>query len=47
MTREIGEKADALLEELGETGIYHPILKTVRRIIETRAKLVLSTIAKA
>jgi serine/threonine-protein kinase HipA len=47
MTSEIGEKADTLLEELGEAGIYHPILKTVRRIIETRAKLLLSTIAKA
>lgn len=47
MTSEIGEKADALLEELREAGTYHPILKTVRRIIETRAKLVLSTIEKA
>lgn len=47
MASEIEEKADALLEELEESGAYHPILKTVRRIIGTRAKLVLSAAEKA
>ncbi|MHA7774601.1 HipA domain-containing protein [Roseibium sp. M-1] len=47
MAGEIGKKADTLLEELEESGVYHPILNTVRRIIGTRAKLVLSAVEMA
>lgn len=35
-----GPEADALLEEMTEDGIGHPILKTVRKVIDTRCALV-------
>lgn len=47
MAQDIEEKAQALLEELEEKDAYHPVLQTVRRIISTRVKLVLSAAEKA
>lgn len=41
MAEQIGAEADILLEELREEGTAHLILKTVRRVITTRAKLLL------
>ena len=47
MAGEIEGKADLLLEELDAEGAYHPILKTVRNTIATRARLVLRAVDKA
>nr|WP_319514388.1 type II toxin-antitoxin system HipA family toxin [uncultured Cohaesibacter sp.] len=44
MAVQIEEQADLLLEELDEGGIYHPILKKVRKIISTRAKTILQNL---
>ncbi|WP_057461554.1 type II toxin-antitoxin system HipA family toxin [Pseudovibrio sp. POLY-S9] len=46
MASKIEFEADALLEELDEEGIYHPILKKVREIISKRVKLVQQAIEK-
>ena len=35
----IGGKADALLAELGDAGVDHAILKTIRAVIATRATI--------
>ncbi|WP_425640293.1 hypothetical protein [Agrobacterium radiobacter] len=40
MADAIGPQANALMEEMSENGTYHPILKTVRKIIDTRFALV-------
>ena len=41
MAGQISREADALMDALREEGATHPILKTVRKIITTRAKLLL------
>lgn len=46
MTDAIGPEADALMEEMSENGTYHPILKTVRKIIDTRCALVRRALEK-
>lgn len=44
MAHAIGPEADALIEEMSEAGAYHTILKTVRKVIETRCALVRRTL---
>ncbi|WP_159946269.1 type II toxin-antitoxin system HipA family toxin [Rhizobium sp. 18065] len=46
MADAIGPEADALVEEMSENGTYHPILKTVRKIIDTRCALVRRALEK-
>jgi serine/threonine-protein kinase HipA len=46
MARTIEPEADKLLAELAERGISHPILQAVRKILGTRATLVLRAIEK-
>jgi serine/threonine-protein kinase HipA len=40
MADAIATDADAVIEEMSESGAFHPILKTVRKAIETRCNLV-------
>ena len=40
----IGPEANKLVEEMSENSTYHPILKTVQKIIYTRCALVLRTL---
>lgn len=47
MASTIEAEADQLLEELRERDIWHPILRTVRKIIGTRAALILRVLEKA
>jgi serine/threonine-protein kinase HipA len=47
MADAIGPEADALMEEMSENGTYHPILKTVRKIIDTRCTLVRRALQRA
>ncbi|MHC1550126.1 HipA domain-containing protein [Phyllobacterium sp. K27] len=47
MANSIEAEADKLLDELGEKVMPHPILKIVRKIIGTRAALILRTLDKA
>lgn len=47
MASTIEQQADHLLGTLSEEGIDHPILKTIRKIIATRAALIQRTIDKA
>lgn len=46
MADAIVPQADALIEEMSENGTYHTILKTVRRVIESRCALVRRAVDK-
>lgn len=46
MVDAIGSEADTLLEEMSNNSTYHPILKTVRKIIDTRCTLVRRVLEK-
>lgn len=47
MAGTIESEADTLLEKMDAQGIYHPILKTVRKIISTRAQHILRIAGEA
>ncbi|WP_205910115.1 hypothetical protein [Rhizobium rhizophilum] len=46
MADAIGAEADVLMEEMSENGTYHPILQTVRKVIDTRCALVRRALEK-
>lgn len=46
MADAIQPQADALIEEMSDAGMYHAILKTVRKVIETRCALVRRAVDK-
>ncbi|MDM7979022.1 MAG: type II toxin-antitoxin system HipA family toxin [Rhizobium sp.] len=46
MADAIGAEADVLMEEMSENSTYHPILKTVRKVIDTRCGLVRRALEK-
>jgi serine/threonine-protein kinase HipA len=40
MADAVATEAEALFEEVADSGAFHPILKGVRQVIETRCNLV-------